>query len=213
MASPSTRGLGCLGWALHLLVFLSLWVADPGAWLGGSAPTTTDTAAGSAVRRHAVMSPPPELKPPVQDPQEKAKRAEWLECLIQHELNAESDKKHAEVWVLRRPHIIFFRRLLMLRGFHAHSSTSQLKCRERTVDAEMTCVDCVRLLHGGFYGHMGVAVPAHPQQDKVMGCLQLYKVLNVTADPNDDQTNGAWDASPTTQYPFCNTLSVNYATL
>jgi hypothetical protein len=45
----------------------------------------------------------------------------------------------------RRPHIIFFRRLLMLRGFHAHSSTSQLKCRERTVDAEMTCVDCVRL--------------------------------------------------------------------
>jgi hypothetical protein len=79
MASPSTRGLGCLGWALHLLVFLSLWVADPGAWLGGSAPTPTATAAGSAVRRHAVMSPPPELKPPVQDPQEKAKRAEWLE--------------------------------------------------------------------------------------------------------------------------------------
>ena len=71
--------IDAMGWALHLLVFLSLWVADPGAWLGGSAPTTTDTAAGSAVRRHAVMSPPPELKPPVQDPQEKAKRAEWLE--------------------------------------------------------------------------------------------------------------------------------------
>ena len=79
MASPSTRGLGC-GWALHL-VFLSLWVADPGAWLGGSAPSssTTGIATGSPVRRHAVMSPPPELKPPVQDPQEKAKRAEWLE--------------------------------------------------------------------------------------------------------------------------------------
>ena len=28
--------------------------------------------------------------------------AAFEECLIQHELNAESDKKHAEVWVLRR---------------------------------------------------------------------------------------------------------------
>ena len=28
--------------------------------------------------------------------------AAFEECLIQHELNAESDKKHAEGWVLRR---------------------------------------------------------------------------------------------------------------
>ena len=97
-------------------------------------------------------------------------------------------------------------------------------------------MDCVRLLHGGFYGHMGVAVPAHPPQASVLGCLKLSKagvrrqfilvllahlicrflavflrqVLNVTSNPEDDQTNGAWDASPTTQYAFCNNLSVNY---
>ena len=45
----------------------------------------------------------------------------------------------------RRHHINFFRRLLTLRGFFSHSSTSQLKCRERGVDMEMNCVDCVRL--------------------------------------------------------------------
>ena len=33
-------------------------------------------------------------------------------------------------------------------------------------------------LHGGFYGHMGVAVPAYPQQDKVLGCLRLSKAFN-----------------------------------
>eukprot|EP00913_Durusdinium_trenchii_P012805 g12023.t1 len=155
--------------------------------------------------------PPTETAPPVTEPPVAApRRSEWLECLIQHELRAGPEKKHAEVWVLRRPHINFFRRLLTLRGFWAHSSSSQLKCRERSIDAEMNCVDCVRLLHGGFYGHMGVAVPAHPKQEKVMGCLQLSKVLNVEANPADDQTNGAWDSAPTSQYAFCNTLSVNY---
>ena len=84
-----------------------------------------------------------------------------------------------QVWVLRRPHINFFRRLLTLRGFHQLSSSSQLKCRERTIDAQMNCVDCVRLLHGGFYGHMGVAVPAYPRQEKVMGCLRLSKALGL----------------------------------
>ena len=74
----------------------------------------------------------------------------------------------------RRPHIIFFRRLLMLRGFHAHSSTSQLKCRERTVDAEMTCVDCVRLWlsgdalgfgeNSGYKKVVGLSVPGIPWQ-------------------------------------------------
>ncbi|CAK9003670.1 unnamed protein product [Durusdinium trenchii] len=144
--------------------------------------------------------PPTETAPPVTEPPVAApRRSEWLECLIQHELRAGPEKKHAEVWVLRRPHINFFRRLLTLRGFWAHSSSSQLKCRERSIDAEMNCVDCVRLLHGGFYGHMGVAVPAHPKQEKVMGCLQLSKVLNVEANPADDQTNGAWDSAPTSQ--------------
>ncbi|CAJ1450859.1 unnamed protein product [Effrenium voratum] len=93
----------------------------------------------------------------------------------------------------------------MLRGFHAFSSTSELKCRDRTIDVSMNCVDCVRLLQGGFYGHMGVAVPAHPPQSSVNGCLALSqeRALNVSAHPADDQTSGSWDSARTSQYAFC----------
>ena len=126
--------------------------------------------------RGVVATPPTQSAPPVAEPPAStAKGRQWMECLIQHALQSQEHKKHAEVWILRRGHINFFRRFLTLRGFYAWSSTSQLKCRERRMDSEMRCVDCVRLLHGGFYGHMGVAVPAHPPQRAVLGCLGLSK--------------------------------------
>lgn len=41
--------------------------------------------------------PPTETAPPVTEPPVAApRRSEWLECLIQHELRAGPEKKHAE---------------------------------------------------------------------------------------------------------------------
>ncbi|CAJ1352002.1 unnamed protein product, partial [Effrenium voratum] len=201
------------GFRWAILGALCLCLRKAPSWVSpwASRPTMGITAGarseGSRLARGAVMSPPPRTAPPETSEKQASKSGEWLECLIQHEHKADTQKKHAEVWVLRRRHFNFFRRLLMLRGFHAFSSTSELKCRDRTIDVSMNCVDCVRLLQGGFYGHMGVAVPAHPPQSSVNGCLALSQALNVSAHPADDQTSGSWDSARTSQYAFCNTMS------
>ncbi|CAJ1419889.1 unnamed protein product [Effrenium voratum] len=197
------------GFRWAILGALCLCLRKAPSWVSpwASRPTMGITAGarseGSRLARGAVMSPPPRTAPPETSEKQASKSGEWLECLIQHEHKADTQKKHAEVWVLRRRHFNFFRRLLMLRGFHAFSSTSELKCRDRTIDVSMNCVDCVRLLQGGFYGHMGVAVPAHPPQSSVNGCLALSQALNVSAHPADDQTSGSWDSARTSQYAFC----------
>ncbi|CAE7393812.1 unnamed protein product [Symbiodinium sp. CCMP2456] len=192
-------GLGCFVWA------------GATSQLGGTTKWSYRQQTHPNLVRRVVAAPPAETAPPsVSEPPAHSTRGQWLECLIQHELQSRANRKHAEVWVLRRGHINFFRRFLTLRGFHAWSSKAELKCRERGMDSDMRCVECTRLLHGGFYGHMGVAVPAHPPQRAVLGCLGLSKVLNVTSDPEDDQTGGSWDANPTRQFSFCNTMRVKY---
>ena len=143
---------------------------------------TTKLSSRQQTVRRVVAAPPAQTAPPVSEPPaRKSRSGQWLECLIQHALQSQAHKKHAEVWILRRGHFNFFRsRFLALRGFHAWSSKAELKCRERGMDSEMRCVQCVRLLHGGFYGHMGVAVPAHPPQRAVMGCLGLSQAGSPT---------------------------------
>lgn len=69
--------------SLRCIVVLSLlWVADHGvSWVS---PHQVSVASRTVARvtRQAVMSPPPALKPPKEEPKVNPKRAEWLETWI-----------------------------------------------------------------------------------------------------------------------------------
>ena len=89
---PSPRGPGFCSIAmgisetfprsLRCIVVVSLlWVADHGvSWVS---PQQVSVASRTvSVTRQAVMSPPPALKPPKEEPKVNPKRAEWLETWI-----------------------------------------------------------------------------------------------------------------------------------
>lgn len=84
-----------------------------------------------------------------------------------------------EVWVLRTADYGDFERLLKLRSYDP--SRVSLNCRVRSIDAEVSCNECIRLLRGGHYGTLGIVVPAYPPQRSAVGCLQLSKTLEVEA--------------------------------
>lgn len=197
----------------------------PGACLGPQPASTSQRQchgsfvschqAGGCSRRtsrFAVSAPPPQIAPPDTVKPVVSEKAHWIECLVEHLSvgSNSSHSNHAEVWVFRRAHMGFFRRLLNIRSFQEGSDS--VKCRQKRIDAETRCVDCVRLLHGGFYGSVGVSVPAYPMQTEALGCLGLSHFITAPCDPTDDQTCGSWDARPQQQVAFCSTISVRYDT-
>eukprot|EP00403_Amphidinium_massartii_P036853 CAMPEP_0178439990 /NCGR_PEP_ID=MMETSP0689_2-20121128/36495_1 /TAXON_ID=160604 /ORGANISM="Amphidinium massartii, Strain CS-259" /LENGTH=193 /DNA_ID=CAMNT_0020062645 /DNA_START=41 /DNA_END=619 /DNA_ORIENTATION=- len=133
--------------------------------------------------RRAIMAPPPQTRPPSVDTEVSTKRSEWSECLI----NDPMEKSlRVETWVFRTTDYEDFERLLKLRGFQLEGQQATLTCRERTVDPEVTCSECVRLLRGGYYGALGVSVPAFPPQREAVGCLQLSKMIDMPAPTTEE---------------------------
>lgn len=112
-----------------------------------------------------------------------------------------------EAWVFRTSHYGDFERLLKIRSFKPEKTS--LRCRERTVDAEVRCAECIRLLRGGHYGSLGISVPAYPPQDSAVGCLQLSKILDMGAELevwSSPQSLGEL-GSEQRQTAFCNSIN------
>ncbi|CAJ1372116.1 unnamed protein product [Effrenium voratum] len=103
-----------------------------------------------------------------------------------------------------------FEDFLKLRGFQNEGQEASLTCRERTTDPEIRCSECVRLLKGGFYGHLGVSVPAYPPQGEAMGCLGLSKVIDMPAPATEEDDSGDWDGAEGRQTAFCNSVNVRF---
>mmetsp|Transcript_60374 Transcript_60374/g.141112 ORF Transcript_60374/g.141112 Transcript_60374/m.141112 type:complete len:212 (+) Transcript_60374:226-861(+) len=160
-------------------------------------------------QRHVVAGPPVLTRPP-DAVSEISTGAEWTECLIK---NPFSTAKHPdavgfETWVLRTEDLGDFQRLLKIRGFENTGESSSLSCRQRQVDAEIRCSECVRLLRGGYYGHLGVSVPAYPPQQDAVGCLMLSKTIDMPAPATEEDDSGDWDGDQGRQTAFCNSVNV-----
>lgn len=121
----------------------------------------------------------------------------------------EHRRRFLESWVFRTELYGDFERLLKLRGFDP--AREALQCRERGIDAEVACAECVRLLRGGHYGSLGIAVPAYPPQSSAVGCLGLSKTLSVEADFSDLPENLGELGSEQRQTGLCNSISARMA--
>lgn len=91
----------------------------------------------------------------------------------------EKSPRSIEIWVFRTTDLGDFERLLKIRSYNP--TRTRLHCRERSIDADMHCNECMRLLRGGHYGSLGISVPAYPPETTAVGCLQLSKMLDVDA--------------------------------
>jgi len=121
------------------------------------------------------------------------------------------DSRFFESWVFRTSDFGDFERLLKIRQFNPEQVS--LQCRERSIDAELRCAECIRLLRGGHYGTLGISVAAYPPQKSAVGCLQLSKTLEVEAEAT------VW-GSPMSmgelgmeqrQTAFCNSVNAQFA--
>lgn len=116
--------------------------------------------------RQAIAEPPVRTRPPNVGVNTDVGRSEWTECLIKDPGAAGNGEASLglETWVFRTVDYGDFEHFLKIRGFQNEGQQASLNCRERQIDAEITCSECVRLLRGGYYGHLGVSVPAYPPQ-------------------------------------------------
>lgn len=153
------------------------------------------------------MEPPTITRPPDVELDVKTKAAEWTECLIN---DPRAGSVRVETWVLRTTDYGAFERLLKLRGFTMVGQLATLTCRERSVDAEVRCAECVRLLSGGFYGNLGVSVPAYPPQSDGVGCLALSKLIEMPPPKGEEDDSGDWDGSQGRQTAFCNSVNARF---
>jgi len=103
-----------------------------------------------------------------------------------------------------------FERLLKLRGFRNEGSVGELTCRERSIDAEIRCAECVRLLRGGYYGSLGVAVPAYPPQSEAVGCLNLTKLIDMEPPTTEQDDSGDWCGDQGRQTGMCNSVNARF---
>jgi len=120
-----------------------------------------------------------------------------------------------ENWVFRKEHAKDYQAFLNVRnvkpqGFLPYHGQSNLNttvfCKERAVDASLSCAECVRLILGGPYGARGVAVAAFPAQNDVVPCLGLSKFLPITK----PKTGERWDGNQEIprQTAFCNVVNL-----
>eukprot|EP00403_Amphidinium_massartii_P013113 CAMPEP_0178410128 /NCGR_PEP_ID=MMETSP0689_2-20121128/20819_1 /TAXON_ID=160604 /ORGANISM="Amphidinium massartii, Strain CS-259" /LENGTH=244 /DNA_ID=CAMNT_0020031293 /DNA_START=79 /DNA_END=811 /DNA_ORIENTATION=+ len=149
------------------------------------------------VAMRAIMDPPTRQAPPADVTARDISQEEWAECIVQYSSAPTADS--SEVWVFRKKDYEEFQRLVGLRlsyrkpsGDDAHHGQAddrpsqfgdarreeamagvKVTCRDRNVDAELTCAECIRVFSGGVYKDAGIAVPAYPRQPNVVGCLEL----------------------------------------
>mmetsp|Transcript_102026 Transcript_102026/g.288064 ORF Transcript_102026/g.288064 Transcript_102026/m.288064 type:complete len:272 (-) Transcript_102026:101-916(-) len=169
----------------------------------------------------AVAEPPTRIAPPVVADGNDVSRAEWAECLVQY-THKPSSSDAQEVWVFRKTDFEEFQRLIGLRlrycpaelegpsrfgaarRAQAEAETNVI-CRDRTVDPELMCAECVRVFTGGAYNDKAISVPAFPSQPSVLGCLALSGGSEAEQVVNDDPLN------PLRQTAFCNTVNARFA--
>mmetsp|Transcript_90452 Transcript_90452/g.242573 ORF Transcript_90452/g.242573 Transcript_90452/m.242573 type:complete len:178 (+) Transcript_90452:59-592(+) len=160
-----------------------------------------------------LMEPPTDTRPPEVGAEVSARRAEWTECLINDPVQggeAGGGALRVETWVFRTSDFGDFERLLKLRGGTFVGSGHAVRCRERQVDEQMRCAECVRLLRGGFYGSLGVSVPAYPPQPEALGCLALSKLIDMPAPATHEDDSGDWDGDEGRQTAFCNSVNARF---
>lgn len=177
-----------------------------------------NAASGTSVWRHgaitslrAVMEPPVLTRPPDVGDEVVAKSLEWTECLINDPMKKSGDSEQTlrvETWVFRTEHYGDFERFLKIRGFENTGQEATLTCRERQVDPEVRCAECMRLLRGGYYSSVGVAVQAYPPQKEAVGCLSLSKLIEMEWSGGDDA--GGWDGGEPRQTAFCNSVNARF---
>ena len=164
-----------------------------------------------ATSRQAVADPPVRTRPPDTSLESSTRRAGWTECLIKNPVQVAGQAAlRVETWVLRTEDFGDFQRQLRLRGFENANETSSLSCRERQIDPEIRCSECLRLLCGGHYGHLGVCVPAYPPQRDAVGCLALSKAIDMPAPATEEDDSGDWDGDQGRQSAFCNSVNVRF---
>lgn len=197
-ALPSRAGTGWLSPALHFRVSDLQAVA---------------TGRDRVVRRVGLMEPPTVTRPPDVGAEVRTRRAEWTECLINDPVLDDETGGSAlrvETWVFRTSDYGDFESLLKLRGGTKAVSKHTLSCRERQVDEQMRCAQCVRLLRGGLYGNLGVSVQAYPPQPEAVGCLALSKLIEMDSPSTEEDDSGDWDGSEGRQTAFCNTVNARF---
>ena len=198
----------CLIACLHAVGFVAMsrWASQlrlAGAGFG-------DSGAGNRlVRRYVLADPPVRTRPPDTVSEVSTQNAEWTECLIKNPVsNAGQNALRVETWIFRTTDFGDFRRHLRIRGFENIGETSSLSCRERQIDPDVRCSECLRLLCGGYYGHLGVCVPSYPPQRDAVGCLAQSKQIDMPAPTTEEDDSGDWDGDQGRQSAFCNSLNV-----
>ena len=160
----------------------------------------------------AIAEPPARTRPPDVAAESAVKRSEWTECLIKNPEAGTGEGNPAilrlETWVFRTTDYGDFEHFLKIRGFQNVGQQASLSCRERQIDPEIRCSECVRLLRGGFYGHLGVSVPAYPPQSDAFGCLALSRLIDMPAPATTEDDSGDWDGDEGRQTAFCNSVNV-----
>eukprot|EP00435_Cladocopium_sp_Y103_P032624 s2351_g8.t1 len=161
-------------------------------------------------RLRAIAEPPVRTRPPDVALNTDVGKSEWTECLIKNPEatgNGEANLR-LETWIFRSQDYGDFGHFLKIRGFQNEGQQASLNCRDRQIDAEIKCSECVRLLRGGYYGHLGVSVPAYPPQNEALGCLALSKLIDMPAPSTTEDDSGDWDGDEGRQTAFCNSVNV-----
>jgi len=160
------------------------------------------------VARRATAEPPTRTRPPEISDDIASKASEWTECLINDpQMKSRGSILKVETWVFRTSDYGDFEKFLKLRGFQHVGQKATLNCRERRIDPEMICAECVRILRGGYYGNLGVSVPAYPPQKDAIGCLSLSKLIEMPAPSTEEDDSGDWDGDQGRQTAFCNSVN------
>mmetsp|Transcript_58403 Transcript_58403/g.107804 ORF Transcript_58403/g.107804 Transcript_58403/m.107804 type:complete len:235 (+) Transcript_58403:69-773(+) len=174
---------------------------------------------GGQVALSATMDPPTRQAPPDTGMDLSAGgQSAWVECRIEQ---CESEEcRNFENWVFRKEHSQDYDAFLSVRNLEPagilpgrfdsqkRALAASVDCRERSVDTELRCAQCIRLVIGGPYGARGVAVGAFPPQPEVLGCLEQSKLLPVT----QPRAGERWDGNQEVprQTAFCNTVNVGF---
>ena len=161
----------------------------------------------SRIVLRAVAEPPVRTRPPDVEIDTDVDRSEWTECFIKNPEEGQGQLR-LETWLFRTADYGDFEHFLKIRGFQNEGQQASLSCRERQIDPEMRCSECIRLLRGGYYGHLGVSVPAYPPQPEALGCLALSKLIDMPAPSTTEDDSGDWDGDEGRQTAFCNSVNV-----
>ncbi|CAK9100536.1 unnamed protein product [Durusdinium trenchii] len=158
----------------------------------------------------AIAEPPVRTRPPDVTAATAVERSEWTECFIKNPETGNDcvGNLRLETWIFRTTDYGDFQHFLKIRGFQNEGQQASLSCRERQIDPEIKCSECVRLLRGGYYGHLGVSVPAYPPQSDALGCLALSKLIDMPAPSTTEDDSGDWDGDEGRQTAFCNSVNV-----